>query len=66
VRSITAPFVVPPPAGARVRTRLRLSQQDAVVLGVVGEYLGGLPAAILPDAARSGQAGTVAPTASAS
>lgn len=42
MRSITAPFVVPPPAGARVRTRLRPSQQDAVVLGMVGEYLGGL------------------------
>jgi hypothetical protein len=42
VRSITASFVVPPPVGARVRTRLRLSQQDAVVLAMVGEYLGGL------------------------
>jgi hypothetical protein len=42
MRSITAPFVVAPPAGARVRTRLRPSQQDAVVLRLVGEYLGGL------------------------
>jgi hypothetical protein len=42
VRSITAAFVVRPPAGARVRTRLRPSQQDAVVVAIVGEYLGGL------------------------
>jgi hypothetical protein len=42
MRSITAPFVVVPPAGARVRTRLRPSRQDAVVLRLVGEYLGGL------------------------
>ena len=42
MRSITAPFVVSPPAGARVRTRLRPSRQDAAVLGMVGGYLGGL------------------------
>jgi len=42
MRSIFAPFVVPLPAGARVQTRLRPSQQDAAVLGVVGAYLGGL------------------------
>jgi hypothetical protein len=64
VRSITAPFVVLPPAGARVRTRLRPSQQDAAVLGMIGEYLGGWPAAILPAAARWGLAQTAAPTAS--
>jgi hypothetical protein len=42
MRSIIAPFVVAPPVGARVRTRLRPSQQDAAVLGLVGEHLGGL------------------------
>jgi hypothetical protein len=42
MRSITASFVVAPPAGARVRTRLRPSKHDAAVLGTVGEYLGGL------------------------
>src|SRR6266545_7142202 len=42
MRSITAPFVVAPPAGARVRTRIRPSQQDVTVLHLVGEYLGGL------------------------
>ena len=42
MRSITTPFVVAPPAGARVQTRLRPSQHDAAVLGMVGEYLGRL------------------------
>jgi hypothetical protein len=42
MRSITASFMVAPPAGARIRTRLRPSRQDAEVLGMVGEYLGGL------------------------
>jgi hypothetical protein len=42
MRSINAPFVVAPPPGAQVRTRLRPGQQDAVVLCIVGEYLGGL------------------------
>jgi hypothetical protein len=42
MRSITASFVVAPPAGARVRTRLRPSKHDAAVLRTVGEYLGGL------------------------
>jgi hypothetical protein len=40
--SLRASFVVAPPAGARVRTRLRPSEQDAVVLQMVGEYLGRL------------------------
>jgi hypothetical protein len=42
MRSIAAPFVVTPPAGARVRTRVRPSEQDAAVLQMVGEYLGRL------------------------
>jgi hypothetical protein len=42
MRSMAAPFVVAPPAGARVQTRLRPSQQDAAVLTMVGEYLGEL------------------------
>src|SRR6266545_261327 len=47
MRSITTPFVVAPPAGARVQTRLRPSQPDATVLGMVGEYLGRLAASDL-------------------
>ena len=42
MRSISVPFVLGPPSGARVQTRLRPSQQDAAVLGMVGEYLGRL------------------------
>jgi hypothetical protein len=42
MRSISAPIVVAPPAGARVQTRLRPSQQDAAVLHMVGEHLGRL------------------------
>jgi hypothetical protein len=42
MRSIMTSFVAAPPAGARVQTRLRPSQQDAAVLGMVGGYLGGL------------------------
>ena len=42
LRPIADPFVVAAPAGARVRTRLHLTPQDAVVLWQVGQYLGGL------------------------
>src|SRR6266545_4493552 len=42
MRSIIASFVVAPPAGARVRTRIRPSKQDTAVLHLVGAYLGGL------------------------
>jgi hypothetical protein len=42
MRSLTAPFVVVPPAGARVQTRIRPSPHDAAVLHLVGEYLGRL------------------------
>ena len=42
MREIADPFVVARPAGARVRTRLRLSEHDAGVLWQVGRHLGGL------------------------
>jgi hypothetical protein len=42
MRSLTAPFVVVPPAGARVQTRIRPNPHDAAVLHLVGEYLGRL------------------------
>jgi hypothetical protein len=42
MRSITSSFVVPPPTGARIRTRLRLSAADEAVLLQVGDYLGSL------------------------
>ena len=37
LRLIAAPFVVAPPSGARVRTRLRLSETDETVLRAVTE-----------------------------
>src|SRR6202035_432503 len=40
LREIAGPFVAGAPAGARVRTRLRVSPQDAAVLGAVGSHLG--------------------------
>jgi hypothetical protein len=42
LRPIAAPFAAAPPAGARVRTRLRVSAQDEAVLGAVGRHLGAL------------------------
>jgi truncated hemoglobin YjbI len=47
LREITGPFVVAPPAGIRVRTRLRVSGSDAAVLREVGEHLGSLASADL-------------------
>jgi hypothetical protein len=42
LRAIAGPFVVPAPAGARVRTRLFVSAADGMVLEAVGEHLGSL------------------------
>lgn len=42
LRSVAAPFVVAAPAGARVRTRLRVSAQDKAVLWAAGRHLGSL------------------------
>ena len=42
MRRIAAPFVVAPPTGARIRTRLRPSAWDAAVVRAVGEHLGRL------------------------
>jgi IS605 OrfB family transposase len=39
---MASPFVAAAPAGARVRTRLRVSAQDAAVLWAVGGHLGSL------------------------
>jgi hypothetical protein len=39
LRAIAAPFVVAPPAGGRIRTRLGVSAVDEMVLCQVGEYL---------------------------
>src|SRR6185437_13314799 len=42
LRRIAAPFMVVAPAGARVRTRLRLTPEDAAVLRAAGSHLGSL------------------------
>src|SRR5260370_35490539 len=42
LRSVAAPFVAVAPAGARVRTRLRVSAQDEAVLRAAGLHLGSL------------------------
>ncbi len=56
MRSIGEPFVVAPPAGARIQTRLRLSAGDQAVVRAVGEYLGGLAGADLAWRCRLGPA----------
>jgi hypothetical protein len=48
LREIAEPFVAALPAGARVRTRLRLSAQDEAVLRAVGRHLG-IPTARFSD-----------------
>jgi hypothetical protein len=40
MRRIATPFLVAPPGGARIRTRLRLDATDEQVLSSVGEHLG--------------------------
>jgi hypothetical protein len=42
LRPLAAPFVAAAPAGVRVRTRLRVSAQDEVVLRAAGRHLGSL------------------------
>ena len=41
-RPVAAPFVAAVPAGARIRTRLRVTGQDAAVLRAAGRHLGSL------------------------
>jgi hypothetical protein len=55
LREITGSFVVAPPAGIRVRTRLRVSGTDAAVLGEVGGYLGSLASADLAARCAEGR-----------
>ncbi|MCX5530625.1 hypothetical protein OG785_08645 [Streptomyces sp. NBC_00006] len=53
-REVAAPFVVTPPVGCRIRTRLRLSARDETVLRAVGEHLGKLVGADLAARVRLG------------
>jgi len=54
LRTLADPFVVAPPAGARVRTRLRTCDTDATVLRELGTYLGSLANADLAARCRDG------------
>jgi hypothetical protein len=55
LREIAEPFVVAPPAGVRVRARLRVSGADAAVLREVGGYLGSLASADLAARCAEGR-----------
>jgi hypothetical protein len=55
MRSIWPSFVVAPPIGAKVRTRLRLSTIDEEVLLQVGQYLGSLAGGDLEMRCRLGR-----------
>jgi hypothetical protein len=57
LRPIAVPFVVAPPAGVRIRTGLRLTDSEAVVLRQVGEHLGRLYRADLAARIRLGDVG---------
>ena len=57
LREIAAPFVAAVPAGARVRTRLRVSPQDARVLRAAGRHLGSLAGRDLAARCAEGRLG---------
>ena len=57
LRPLAAPFVVAPPAGVRVRTRVPASPEDEAVLVAVGVHLGTLAAADLAARCRQGRLG---------
>jgi hypothetical protein len=57
LREIAAPFVAAAPAGARVRTRLRVSGQDEAVLRAVGRHLGTLAGCDLAARCAEGRLG---------
>ncbi len=53
-RALAGPFVVAPPGGCRIRTRLHVSAADERVLRAVGAYLGSLAGADLAERVRIG------------
>jgi hypothetical protein len=52
LRAIAAPRVAPPPTGARIRTRLRVSAADDALLRTVGDHLGWLASHDLAERCR--------------
>jgi hypothetical protein len=57
LRKVRASFVAAAPAGARVRARLRVSAQDALVLTAVGRHLGSLAGRDLAARCAAGRLG---------
>jgi hypothetical protein len=55
LREIAVPFVAAAPAGARVRTRLRVSARDEAVLRAAGSHLGSLAGRDLAARCAEGQ-----------
>jgi hypothetical protein len=55
LREIVGPFVAAAPAGARIRTRLRVTAQDEAVLRAVGRHLGSLAGRDLAARVREGR-----------
>jgi hypothetical protein len=58
MRPLSAPFVVVPPSGARIRTRLRVNVADEQVLVRSVSILAGWPAATSPPAVGSAESCT--------
>ncbi|MHB8295794.1 MAG: hypothetical protein ACYDH5_14460 [Acidimicrobiales bacterium] len=54
LRKMAAPFVVAPPSGARVRTRLMVDGRDAEVLEALGAHLGQLASSDLARRVKEG------------
>ena len=55
LREIEEPFAVAPPSGARVRTRLQVSEIDSFVLVAIGSHLGSLARGDLAQRCREGR-----------
>ncbi|HEY4937388.1 MAG TPA: hypothetical protein VIJ69_00040 [Actinomycetota bacterium] len=55
LRRLNEPFVVAAPAGARIRTRLRVSPCDEEVLSALGTHLGSLIGGDLAERCRQGR-----------
>src|SRR5438552_1024993 len=55
LRGIAEPFIAAARAGARVRTRLRVSAEDEAVLRAAGSHLGSLAGADLAARCREGR-----------
>ena len=55
LRSIADPFVVAPPTGARIRTRIHPTPAEQTALRAIGTHLGGLYRADLMDRFRLGR-----------